>query len=252
MYKTLCQGLRTTVFSTICFMVADTSLAETVLPVYECRKTSEPIVVDGVLNERTWEAAESIQLGLWDTAGTPVRQTLVQLAWNKQQLFLAWRVIDEDLLCTMSERDGDIHKEEVIELFVDPGDDQTDYLEFEWNSLGACLDLLLVNVSEHHRHSYFKWDARGMQWAVQREQLHTGETAVPGWTCEVAVPLDVFEEAGRLPIQDGETWRINLYRIERSGGQEEYSAWSAVPGGHVSFHRPERFGRLIFRDEALF
>jgi len=55
-----------------------------------------------------------------------------------------------------------------------------------------------------------------------------------------------FEMAPHLPPHPGDTWRINLYRIDRGVQGDEYTAWS--PPGRLNYHTPSRFGILQFAD----
>ena len=222
------------------------------LPRYQCHRVADKITIDGVLDERSWSEAPPITLVLWNGKGTPKRSTTAKMVWDDENLYIGYWVEDDDIQCTLTERDAPLHTEDVVEFFLDPGGDLRDYFEFEWNALGACMDLLikLPPATEGGkvppREALLGWNACGMKWAVHVDGEIGKKEKSQGWTLEVAIPLAVFSDARRVPPKDGDEWRMNVYRIEYSDPEVEYTCWSAVLGGSVSFHRPERFGHLVF------
>ncbi|GIV14743.1 MAG: hypothetical protein KatS3mg022_0178 [Armatimonadota bacterium] len=219
------------------------------LPRYECYRTIDRIRVDGALDEATWKYAPAMRLVLWKDGSDPERETRVKMAWDSKNLYIAYWLQDDSIRSRLRKRDAELWTEEVVEFFADAGGDLTDYCEFEWNGLGACVDLLVVWFREGVWHAFTEWDAKGMKWAVKTGKTVIDGVEVPGWQCEVAIPFTVFRDAPHLPPADGDTWRVNHYRIEMSGKETEYTCWSPVLGESVSYHRPHRFGHLVFRDK---
>lgn len=220
------------------------------LPHYDCFRTSGPITIDGRLDEGTWSAVPTFPLVLWNGAGKPKRSTTVQAAWDEANLYLAYRIQDDSILCTMRERDAPLWNEEVVEFFVDPGGKLDAYFEIEWNALGAVVDLVIIHapINPANGPGALAWDARGMRHAVLVDgEIGEGRKA-KGWQVEIALPLNLMVHSRNTPPKDGDTWRANFFRIERSDPEVEYTCWSPVLGKTVSYHRPERFGYLRFRD----
>ncbi len=221
------------------------------LPRYECYRTLGRIRVDGSLDEPTWRHAPAIRLVSWKDGSIPERETRVKMAWDAKNLYIAYWVEDNDLRSKMRKRDDPLWLEEVVEFFADGGQDLVDYCEFEWNALGACVDLVVVYFEEGKFHMFLEWDAKGMKWAVKTGRTVIDGVEVPGWQCEVSIPFSVFRDAPNLPPKDGDVWRVNHYRIELSGTEPEYTCWSPVLGETVAYHRPHRFGYLTFRDKPI-
>lgn len=232
--------------ATLILVIVSALTAQTPLPTYDCYYTTDRIVIDGILNERTWQRAIAVPLALWDGSGMPKRRTIARLAWDDKNLYIAYEVEDDDIQCTMRTRDAHLWTEEVVEFFIDPGNDLTSYFELEWNALGACVDLLILDVQRRRVAGELAWDARGMKWKVKRTNVMRGKR-MRGWVLEVALPLQLMIDAPNIPPKDGDRWRMNLYRIERSDGRVEYSCWSPVLGEKPNYHRPRRFGYLVFR-----
>lgn len=167
------------------------------------------------------------------TGGTPVQVTTVRAGWTAEELRVLFHCDDLHILATMTQRDGALWEEEVVEVFVDPVGDFAAYFEIEVNPLNAVLDLVL----RRNRSGYVKdtaWDCEGLRTAVQ--------TTPMGWTAELAIP---FRSLIADPPQAGAQWRANFLRIDRPPGvPRELSAWS--PTGRPLFHVPERFGVIEF------
>jgi len=108
-------------------------------------------------------------------------------------------------------------------------------LKIGWEENGAVTDVP----------TFVKWNAEGWQTAVNVD----GDVADragqdTSWTVEMAVPLADFAPLGGAPPKIGDTWRLQLYRIDRSNTlkEPEYSGWSPTD----TFHRPSQFGYLTF------
>jgi hypothetical protein len=140
---------------------------------------------------------------------------------------------DSDPWATMTQRDGPLWEEEVVEVFIDPVGDGTCYFEFEVNPLGTLLDLVL----RRNRSGYtkdFAWCCEGFEARVER--------TAAGWTAELRIPFaSIIAEAPVI----GAEWRVNFTRIDRPrGGERELTAWAPTLLG--TFHAVERFGVMRF------
>ncbi len=124
-----------------------------------------------------------------------------------------WAIYDQE--------DDKLWEEEVVEVFIDPDGDGRNYLELEVNPLNTVVDLIIVQLAPTWE-SDFDWDIAGLQTAVQtygtvNDSLGQDE----GWTVEIAIPWAAMAariNAGRP--SPGDTWRLNVCRIERKGGRE--------------------------------
>jgi len=180
-----------------------------------------------------WSGIAPAAFGDVQTGGAPEQATELRLAWTGEELRVLLRAWDTHPWATLTERDGPLWEEEVLEVFLDPVGDAQSYFELEVNPLGTVVDL----VCRRNRSGHIKdlaWDCAGLQTAVR--------SWPGGWTAELAIP---FRSLVAEPPRAGTQWRANFCRIDRPAGRErELTAWS--PTGVRLFHVPERFGAIAF------
>ncbi|MBC7287858.1 MAG: carbohydrate-binding family 9-like protein, partial [Armatimonadetes bacterium] len=214
-----------------------------------CYYTHDAITVDGRLDEPVWQRLPAIQLHkVINGEGSPDQPTEVKAAWDGRYLYVAFTCKDTDAWATMKNRDDHLWEEEVVEVFVDPDGDGTQYKEFEVNPLGTVVDLNIARPAHGDLAGALAWNSDGWQTAVRVAGTADNRNDTDqGWVCEMAIPLADIAAPRSLP-RPGDTWRVNFYRIDRPNKTDpnagvEFSAWSAVLKG---YHEPERFGFLTF------
>jgi len=223
-------------------------------PTHVCLHTSDAVTIDGVLKEHSWRAAVSIPLVLRDASGPPKRPTIAKMCWDETNLYVAFTCTDPHIWATLTKRDDPLWTEEVVELFLDPNGTGKPYFEIEINPRNVVVDLRFDEpISKGAAERGIVWNAKGLQSAVRvNGRVTTGE---PGndpegsWTVEMALPFGALDGTAHLPPRNGDSWRANLYRIERPPelGKEddEYTAWSPLYDAK-SYHTRKRFGRIVF------
>lgn len=204
------------------------------LPTYECCKTLDTIKVDGSFDEKTWRKALPMHFVLWNGTSSPRQETTVKMAWDATNLYLTFRVVDDNIQCKYMEHDENLWNEDVVEVFLDPGENPAGHFEFEWNALGAYTDLFFLNppVPPPMKKD---WEAQGMVYRTKKTTV--------GWQTEASIPFKSM--AKKIPVPE-DVWRMNLFRIDRGGYPREHHCWSPVMGKYPAFHRTNRFGYLKF------
>ena len=183
-----------------------------------------------------WDGVPGHPLVPVDGGGPPLQATLVRAAWDEEALHVRFDCEDRDAWGTFRKRDDPLWQEEVVEVFLAPGEeDPADYAEFEVSPLGVVFDARIHNPTSLRKDmtADVAWDCPGLRWQVGR-----GE-ARQDWWAELAIGWKgVAAERPRL-------WRANFYRVERPrDGEAEYSAWSPTLTSPADFHKPARFGVL--------
>ncbi|MEQ1859790.1 MAG: carbohydrate-binding family 9-like protein [Chthoniobacteraceae bacterium] len=171
---------------------------------------------------------------LENLSGTaPEQGTGVCCAWDASALCVRFECVDREPWATITQRDGPLWEEEVVEVFLDPVGDGACYFEIEVNPLGTVLDLVLRRNRSGYRKD-FAWDCEDLR-------VEVGHTP-GGWNAELVIP---FASVVAEPPRVGSEWRVNFTRIDRPRDRErELSAWT--PTRLATFHAPERFGVLRF------
>ena len=177
--------------------------------------------------------------------GAPAEQrTSVRARWDDEALYVRWECADRDAWGTFTERDAPLYQEEVVELFLAPGEaDPRRYAEFEIAPTGVLFDALIENPRGERAGitADTAWDCPGLVWEVGKGQRDED------WWAALAIPWrGVLAALAHPPGELPPVWRANLYRIERPrGGEPEHAAWSPTLVTPPDFHRPARFGTLI-------
>lgn len=180
-----------------------------------------------------WDDVPGHQLVLVDGSGPPLQATLVRAAWDEEALHVRFDCEDRDAWGTFRKRDDPLWQEEVVEVFLAPGEeDPVDYAEFEVSPLGVVFDARIHNPTSLRQDmtADVAWDCPDLRWQVGRG------AARQDWWAEISIPW---------PAERQKLWRANFYRVERPrGGEAEYTAWSPTLTSPADFHKPARFGVL--------
>lgn len=193
---------------------------------YGCLTVNQPPLIDGETNDACWQNA------VWGTAFTVLGtinpapdQTRFALCADKTNLYLYAVCHDrkaENIKAVHQEGDGQVWKDECVELFVDPGTGGNKTAHLTFNALGAC-DLMWNDDNGSSPTNTIKSMAKRIS---------------SGWQVEAAVPFKVL---GVSTLQASDRWRFNLGREHRHIGEEKarYSTWAYIPKG--GFFTPQCF-----------
>ena len=221
-----------------------------VLPTYICNYTTSPVVVDGRLNDAAWQSAQPVELVLVQTGAPVSLKTTALFLWDDQYLYVAFHSQDTDIWGTFTKRDNPIFIEEVVEVFIDSNCNQTDYYEVDISPRNTLFDSVITNSTGFRPDPGLleAWTCVGCKSAVKVVgTLDNRQDTDRYWDAEIAIPFSrIGSPPGHTPVS-GDSWRINLYRIDLSPN-EELQAWSpTLTSGMPNFHVPGRFGILTFK-----
>jgi hypothetical protein len=206
--------------------------------------------------------------------------THARFLWDDQNLYLAFEVEDDDIWAHDCPRDTtSLPGDEVVELFLDVDGAGTTYYELELSPKNVVYDLLVQRPTPPAWRplpqgfvGHEGWDWRGMESAVtcdgavdvipnDKGAASSDRTKLPPskrWIAELKLPFAALR-GRRVPPRPGDAWRMNVTRVERYRPEKDEDAqfpelmsWAPLGGkdsdGHVSFHRPWRFGWIEFTD----
>lgn len=179
----------------------------------------------GDLRDPAWEKAEVLDDFVdYREQDHPARaRTSIRLLYDTRNLYLGV-VCDEPGISEPKSTDDTRDKETdrwppgySIEVFLRPDRRRPDYYQLAAGPFGG------------------RYDSKGKD-SSWNGTWHSAAKRTPnGWTLEMAVP---FSDFGVTPPKPGESWGINICRNGAA-----ISTW--VPVGR-EFHRPDRFGLLVF------
>jgi len=219
-------------------------------PVYACKRVPDnSITVDGELDDPGWTNIEPVgDFILSDGSRPAARQTVARACWDSVYLYISFESDDPDIWGTFFRRDQEIFEEEVVEAFLDPDSDLVEYYEFQTSPRGTLFDAVISNPtgSRDDLVADRTWDCDGWLSAVHVDgTLDNREDTDKSWTVEWAIPFASIPGGPNNPPKPGDTWRVNLYRIDRTP-TPEFSCWSPTLATPPNFHIPTRFGTLLF------
>jgi hypothetical protein len=187
-----------------------------------------PIVLDGRLDEPTWQGAppatDFIQFDPHE--GQPATQrTEIRLAYDAEALYIGARMFDSlgaaGVRTRLARRDQGAESDN-IEIVLDTYHDHTGRTVFNVNPSGVRFD-----AGQASPYADPSWDP---VWAA--------ETRIDslGWTAEMRIPFSQL----RFPRDSVQTWGMQVWRyVQRLNEQSMWSAWGKRESGG-----PSRFGHV--------
>jgi hypothetical protein len=113
------------------------------------------------------------------------------------------------------------------------------------NARGTLYDYLNYNS----RTLFKRFDATGLQIETAvRGTLNERDDVDEGWSLEVAIPWENFEELSRRPPIAGAVWEANLNRWDGVEPDRRMSIWSDPEQRTAWPHVPSRFGEMVFTE----
>lgn len=196
------------------------------------QRTGTPPVIDGRLDEPTWDAAP-VATGFIEhkTDRPAVEQSRVRILYDDDCLYVGFECDEPEpqrILATERKDDRFLFADDWVEVELDTFNDHLNRYTFLTNSLGTRFDGRMGPFSDFNS----TWDC---DWQV------ACTTGTDRWTAEMAIPI------GELHFSRGEseTWGVNFHRTEK--GRQETSTWSYRPGS-ASPYAPQEFGHLTGLD----
>jgi hypothetical protein len=192
--------------------------------------TSEPIELDGRLDEPVWARApvgtDFVQREP-DTAQPASERTEIRVVYTPQMLYIGIRALDaepEKVIAREMQRDEPLWRDDAIDILIDTFDDDRNAYLFETNPNGARTDAL---ITDEGRDFNLQWDG---VWDVGARRTHEG------WSAEMAIPFRTLRFD-----PEAEAWGFNALRYIRR--RAEQSFWAPILLD-ADVKRVSQYGRL--------
>ena len=178
-------------------------------------RTSEPIKIDGHLDEISWLQAEPANNFLQQrpNEGSPASEkTEVRVLFDGTNLYVGIHAFDSDptnINARELVRDATFANDDKVEILLDTYHDRRNAFRFAVNPLGTQQDAL---ITDEGRDVNISWDA---PWVSQ------GRVDAEGFVVEIAIPLTTLRFTEGL-----DTWGFNVARIVRRKDEENlWTSW---------------------------
>ena len=257
---------------------------------YTAYRATGPILVDGSLDEESWQKAPRSPRFSDLIGGAPgIHDTRAAVLWDDENLYVGYWIEEPLVEATLTQRDAPIYQNNDVELFI-AGQDA--YYEFEINALGTIYEVLFIWEAEYEkagysaipefdrnadkvkpfngvafqphprgkRIGYWNWDFPGLQSAVQvHGTLNDNSDRDRGWTVELALPWQGIEplampDGRSLPPADGDVWRMDFSRFNQykeAPPAVDPGGWAWSPHGAWDSHIPEVFPHIHFSTQPV-
>jgi len=244
---------------------------ETLLPIeqYKCKPAVDAIKVDGVLDEKSWQEAESVPIKMewrtWKVLESPAGYG--RMCWDAENFYIAMEMPDSNIRAEGKDRDKGniIEPNDVIEVFLDVNCDDHHFFELHVNPMNAFNDLFITRPPEGSllwqrlRHGIMfmpEYNLKKYTTAVKvHGDLNHPEIKDEKWVVEMALPYSAlmmpFDKDKRSPKAHpvaGDVWRVQLV-VQNCDLPMRYYVWSpAYSTWH--HHGIQRYGQVEFVGKA--
>lgn len=196
-----------------------------------------------------WEKAPPLRINrYWSGESAPLaRQAEARVLWSKTALHLRF-ICHQDEALVISEKPQTEKKtmglwdRDVCEIFIAPDENVIErYFEFEAAPTGEWLDVA-IHWSAQKRESDWQFHS-GMTCAALRTITKGGGKDLEQIWIGMRIPWNHWIHQP----QQGERWRVNLFRCVGKDPNRGYLAWQPTKTPKPNFHVPQVFGSLVFK-----
>ena len=181
----------------------------------EAHPATGPIVLDGVLDEKSWRDAPAggdfVQRE--PDTGKPVSQrTEVRVVFSSTTLYIGLSCFDDEaskIIYKEMQRDQKLWRDDAVDVVLDTFDDDRNAYLFETNPNGARTDALITDEGRD-----FNLDWNGV-WEVAARKTDEG------WFAEMAIPFTTLRFDPKA-----KAWGFNVLRYVRR--RAEQSFWAPI------------------------
>ncbi len=228
-------------------------------PEYTIKRRTEKIVIDGVLDDPDWAAAESLgdfKFPWYNyekrevVKQAEIEQTDVRMVWDDDFLYVSYRCVDKHIWADHYDTNSRTYKDDCVEFFWNPDPASGNaYNMFEINCIGNMLSVY-NNFDRKTRLTDRVIMVPHVAQSIKGTVNHDGDID-EGWIIELALRFEDYPELLREKPVNGAMWRAG---INRCGGMTNWqdSMWAPEFGKIVgNFHLYQYFGKLFFSSEPV-
>ncbi len=182
---------------------------------YHIRKATQPIVIDGIVDEHAWQeadVADDFFMVLPMDTGKANEPSEIRMTYDEKNIYLAatfFNSVHGQYFVESLRRDFSFGKNDNFLLFMDPFNNQTTGFSFGSNAAGAQWDGTMFGGGSVD----LNWDTKWISKVKQDPDK---------WVVEMAIPFK------SIRYEDGVTeWGINFSRLDLKSSEK--SSWTPIP-----------------------
>lgn len=200
--------------------------------------------ISGDGDSRNWDQAEWIELPSRDESDLLTR---VKILYSDTGIYFLFDCEDEMLSSTITSDFEELWREDVVEVFLWPDEEQPVYFEYELSPLNYELPILVSNNNGKQSHWLpFEYSYKDERKTRHKTSAYGGPTksgaSVEGWKAEFFIPFELLRPLKNIFPESGTTWRANMYRVDYDHGSSRWT-WQPVT---ENFHQFEKYGTFRF------
>lgn len=214
----------------------------------ECIKVTEPIVIDGKM-DNSWNKAKEYGMYVLNTTNEPLSTVKVRTMYDNNNIYVFFKTKDKDIKAFETRVDGSTCLDDVLEIFLRPANCNW-YYNAEINALGtAYTGKNHVGGGWHSNHSAMLWNP-SLEYKIFIDGTINNPYDIDKyWTLEAKIPFNQFDELKGKAPKAGDIWTCNFakydYSIYLPNGGIELATTCHVD--NAGFHQPENYCPLIFK-----
>lgn len=177
------------------------------------------IKIDGVIEEPDWKNADIVSNFKVKSGQMAEIQTFARVVYEPDALYLAVEAMEptpEKMLCNITQRDGKVWEDNVVELFINHPDMGASYFHFIVNSNGVLYDAKVTPGAMTHDVAF---DGNA-EW---KTKISKG-----CWCLEMRIPTSSLG----MKCFPGHTWRMNIVRVRNIKGEKAITSSIALGAAH--------------------
>ena len=196
---------------------------------YFVPRAAGPMVVDGRLDE--YEGVQRIVLTVPETGAVAV----FRLMWDDVGLYIVVDVRDTDLEATITEQDGQVWRDDAMEIVLDVGRDGTG------NTSDAHIIINILEVVIDSLHGDMSWSATLATAVRMQGTLGDPSDEDLGYQMEVLIHWDSLGVPAPMPAEE---WGMDVQLSDRRGDEYWQVPWWNSDGGWTG--NPQGLGTMEF------
>jgi hypothetical protein len=193
-----------------------------------CVRATEPVTIDGELNESFWQKPQSVLLG-YEGELSEQDSAAFCFAYDDDNLYLAvfsYEAVMDSLVADLTERDAEVYTEDAVGLLYQPEPPGGDVYQFYANPLGTVYDQHIDRQPDGYWFGISAWNGEYEVNTTRGEDY---------FIVEARLPLDQVGATAK----SGDRWRVNFRRKQ---ARLHSAAALQVPWDYD----PSTFGELVF------